>query len=104
MDNCIYTLEYMDSKGVCFGIKAICTTKESANKLLHQWFDSEMSTYEKNLEIKGVIAIDVYHPERSVAQISCEKLKQWKEMTISIRELDEWLWIKPKVIEYDDEL
>ncbi len=104
MDSCIYTLEYMDSKGACFDIKAICTTKESANKLLHQWFDSEMSTYEKNFEIKGVIAIDVYHPERSVAQIACDKLKQWKEMTIRIPELDEWLWIKPKVIEYDDEL
>lgn len=99
----IYILEYLDSKGAGSKIQAICTTKESANKLLHQWYDSEMTIYEKSLEIKGVIAIDAYHPERSVAQIACEKLKQWKEMTIKIPELDEWLWIKPKVVEVDDE-
>lgn len=95
----LYFLEYSDSTGKTGKIEAVCTNKQRANDMLHRWYDSEMVIYTKSLEVKGVIAIDVQHPERSIAQIACEKLNQWKEMVINCRESDEWLWIKPKKVE-----
>lgn len=97
----LYFLEYSDCKGKALDIKVVCSNKQSAIDMLHSWYDSEMAIYEKHLEIQGVIAIDEQHPERSIAQIACKKLNQWKEMEIRCRESDEWLWIKPKAVEME---
>lgn len=100
----IYILEYTDSRARGIDIKAICTTKENAIKLLRQWYESEMAKCVKSLVVIGHLTINVQYPEQSMAEIVSKELNQWIEMKIRIPELDEWLWIKPKVVEVDDEL
>lgn len=92
----LYFLEYSDSKGTTWEIEAVCSTKQSANEMLHCWYDSECSIYEKYLNISSSITINEQKPEQSFAELVCKELKQWKEMRIVRRESDEWIWLKPE--------
>lgn len=90
----LYFLEYSDYTGF-WKTDAVCTTIQNAVNMLHRWYDSEVELYGKSLEIKSGISINAIAPEGSMAQIVYEKQNQWKEMRITCRESDEWIWLRP---------